>query len=66
MCPLYTESHLKKDWRAGRVAQGVEHLPSKSKALSSNPSMEKGRKGERKEEREGAKKEKNEGGRKKQ
>jgi hypothetical protein len=35
------------------MAQVVEYLPSKHKALSSNPNTKEGRKGGRKEEREG-------------
>jgi hypothetical protein len=37
--------------KAGDVTQVVEHLPSKSKVLSSNPSTAKNRKEERKEGR---------------
>jgi hypothetical protein len=36
--------------RAGSMAQVVEHLPSKSEVLSSNPSTEKKRKKEKKKE----------------
>jgi hypothetical protein len=46
--PISKITRVKRD---GSVAQAVECLPSKKKALSSNPSIVKERKEERKRER---------------
>jgi hypothetical protein len=52
----YSRSTKERSWckrkgRPGRVAQVIVHLPSKYKALSSNPSTKKERKKERKKEK---------------